>query len=81
MNVERMLRSELGNAEVKKIFSRAVYLFHIGGNDLFYPFSANSSLFQSNSIEKFVDFVIGNTTSVIKVKLKPNLTQVYEHLD
>ncbi|CAH8306186.1 unnamed protein product [Eruca vesicaria subsp. sativa] len=65
-NVERRLKSELGKAEVKMIFSRAVYLFHIGGNDLFYPFSANSSLLQSNSKEAFVDFVIGNTTSVIK---------------
>ncbi|CAA7018495.1 unnamed protein product [Microthlaspi erraticum] len=65
-NVERRLRSELGDAEAKKILSRAVYLFHIGGNDYFYPLSANSSLFQSNSKEKFADFVIGNTTSVIE---------------
>ncbi|XP_010501062.1 PREDICTED: GDSL esterase/lipase 3 isoform X2 [Camelina sativa] len=65
-NVEKSLRSELGNAVTKRVFSRAVYLFHIGGNDYFYPFSANSSTFQSNSKEKFVDFVIGNTTSVIE---------------
>ncbi|XP_010462303.1 PREDICTED: GDSL esterase/lipase 3-like [Camelina sativa] len=65
-NVEKSLRSELGNAVTKRVFSRAVYLFHIGGNDYFYPFSANSSTFQSNSREKFVDFVIGNTTSVIE---------------
>ncbi|KFK34784.1 hypothetical protein AALP_AA5G193300 [Arabis alpina] len=65
-NVEKRLKSELGEAEAKRVFSRAVYLFHIGGNDLFYPFSANSSTFQSNSKENFVDFVIGNTTSMIK---------------
>lgn len=69
-DVEKRLRAELGDAETKRVFSRAVYLFHIGGNDYFYPFSANSSTFQSNSKEKFVDFVIGNTTSVIEVKIK-----------
>ncbi|CAA0293389.1 unnamed protein product [Arabidopsis thaliana] len=59
-DVEKSLRSELGDAETKRVFSRAVYLFHIGANDYFYPFSANSSTFQSNSKEKFVDFVIGS---------------------
>ncbi|XP_010479978.1 PREDICTED: GDSL esterase/lipase 3-like [Camelina sativa] len=65
-NVEKSLRSELGDAVTKRVFSRAVYLFHIGGNNYFYSFSANSSTFQSNSKEKFVDFIIGNTTSVIE---------------
>ncbi|CAE5960167.1 unnamed protein product [Arabidopsis arenosa] len=69
-DVEKRLRSELGDADTKKVFSRAVYLFHIGVNDYFYPFSANSSTFQSNSKEKFVDFVIGNTTSVVKTLYK-----------
>ena len=70
-NVERSLRSALGDAEAKKIFSRAVYMFSIGSNDLFFPLVANSSLFQSNTKERFVDFVIGNTTSVLEVKQKP----------
>lgn len=65
-DVEKSLRSELGDAETKRVFSRAVYLFHIGANDYFYPFSANSSTFKSNSKEKFVDFVIGNITFVIE---------------
>ncbi|CAH8392663.1 unnamed protein product [Eruca vesicaria subsp. sativa] len=65
-NVVRSLKSALGEAEANKIFSRAVYLFNIGGNDLVYPLVANSSLFQSNTKENFVDFVIGNTTSVVK---------------
>ncbi|KAJ0249892.1 GDSL esterase/lipase 2 [Hirschfeldia incana] len=65
-NFVRSLKSALGDAEAKKIFSRAVYLFNIGGNDLVYPFVANSSLFQTNTKEKFVDFVIGNTTSVVE---------------
>lgn len=70
-NVVRSLKSALGDAEAKTIFSRAVYLFYIGGNDLVYPLVANSSLFQSNTKEKFVDFVIGNTKSVVEVKVKP----------
>ncbi|CAF2212755.1 GDSL esterase/lipase 3 [Brassica rapa] len=65
-NVVRSLKSALGDAEAKTIFSRAVYLFYIGGDDLVYPLVANSSLFQSNTKEKFVDFVIGNTTSVVE---------------
>ncbi|XP_018451864.1 GDSL esterase/lipase 3 isoform X2 [Raphanus sativus] len=65
-NVVRSLKSGLGDAEAKKFLSRAVYLFSIGGNDLVYPLVANSSLFKSNTKEKFVDFVIGNTTSMVK---------------
>ncbi|EOA39263.1 hypothetical protein CARUB_v10012268mg, partial [Capsella rubella] len=66
-NVEKRLRSELGDSEAKRIFSRAVYLFHIGANDYIYPsLIANSSTFQSNSKEKYFDFVIGNTTDAIK---------------
>ncbi|CAH2036622.1 unnamed protein product [Thlaspi arvense] len=65
-NVVRSLRSALGEVEANRVFSRAVYLFSIGGNDYFYPISATSSPFQSNSNEKFADIVIGNTTSVIK---------------
>lgn len=77
-DVEKSLRSELGDAETKRVFSRAVYLFHIGANDYFYPFSANSSTFKSNSKEKFVDFVIGNITFVIEVnKNRKIISNIY----
>jgi len=66
--VEEMLRSKLGDAEGKRVISRAVYLFHIGLNDYQYPFTTNSSLFQSISNEKYVDYVVGNMTDVFKVK-------------
>ncbi|CAE5960165.1 unnamed protein product [Arabidopsis arenosa] len=56
----------LGEAEGKSVIARAVYLFHIGVNDYQYPFSTNSSVFQSNPGEIYVDFVVGNTTAVIK---------------
>ncbi|CAA0406669.1 unnamed protein product [Arabidopsis thaliana] len=64
--VEKMLRSKLGDAEGKRVISRAVYLFHIGLNDYQYPFTSNSSLFQSISKEKYVDYVVGNMTDVFK---------------
>lgn len=66
-NVEKMLKDKLGDAETKRIISRAVYLIQIGPNDYFYPFSINASHFESNSKDKFVDYVIGNTTTVIEV--------------
>ncbi|ESQ48559.1 hypothetical protein EUTSA_v10022376mg [Eutrema salsugineum] len=65
-NVEKMFKEKLGDAETKRIISRAVYLIQIGPNDYFYPFSVNASHFQSNSKDKFVDYVIGNTTTVIE---------------
>jgi len=68
--VEKLLRSTLGEAQGKRVISRAVYLFHIGVNDYQYPFSTNSSVFQSNPHETYVDFVVGNTTAVIKVNHK-----------
>ncbi|KAG7544073.1 GDSL lipase/esterase [Arabidopsis thaliana x Arabidopsis arenosa] len=64
--VEKMLRSKLGDAEGKRVISRAVYLFHIGLNDYQYPFTTNSSIFQSISNEKYVDYVVGNMTDVFK---------------
>ncbi|KAF2606502.1 hypothetical protein F2Q68_00043725 [Brassica cretica] len=70
-NVEKRLRSELGDSEAKRIISRAVYLFHIGGNDYVYPILfANSSTFQSISKEKFSEFVFGNITTVIEEAYK-----------
>ncbi|XP_010552192.1 PREDICTED: GDSL esterase/lipase 3-like [Tarenaya hassleriana] len=66
-NVEKILTENLGDAEAKKLLSRAVYLFHIGANDYFYPFSLNSSSFQSHTKKaEFVDIVVGNITAVIK---------------
>ncbi|CAH8277735.1 unnamed protein product [Arabidopsis lyrata] len=64
--VEKMLRSKLGDAEGKRVISRAVYLFHIGLNDYQYPFTTKSSIFQSISNEKYVDYVVGNMTDVFK---------------
>ncbi|VVB00288.1 unnamed protein product [Arabis nemorensis] len=64
--VEKMLRSKLGDTEGKRVISRAVYLFHIGVNNYQYPFTTYSSIFQSNSKEKYVDFVVHNTTNVIE---------------
>lgn len=65
--VEELLRFKLGEAQGKRVIATAVYLFHIGVNDYQYPFSTNSSVFQSNPREIYVDFVVSNTTAVIKV--------------
>ncbi|CAN8259395.1 unnamed protein product [Cochlearia groenlandica] len=65
-NVTDVLRTELGDAEARRIISKAVYIFHIGANDYQYPFFANSTIITTTTKEKFVDFVIGNTTTVIE---------------
>lgn len=66
-NVTQVLTSELGNAEARRVISKAVYLFHIGANDYQYPFFANTSTFSTTTKEKFIEYVIGNTTNVIEV--------------
>jgi hypothetical protein len=66
-NMETVLKRKLGEAQTKKLLSRAVYLFSIGTNDYVAPFTANSGLLLSYSHEEYVDMVIGNFTTVIKV--------------
>ncbi|KAE7998992.1 hypothetical protein FH972_003480 [Carpinus fangiana] len=65
-NMETLLKRKLGEAQTKKLLSRAVYLFDIGNNDYLAPFATNSSLLLSYSHEEYVDMVIGNLTNVIK---------------
>ncbi|KAF7843663.1 GDSL esterase/lipase 5 [Senna tora] len=64
--VTKKLRQKLGDAEAKNLLARAVYFFHIGGNDYSLFFSGNSTLSTSYSPEQFADLVIGNLTTVIK---------------
>ncbi|MED6139898.1 hypothetical protein PIB30_088287 [Stylosanthes scabra] len=66
--VSKQLRQELGEEEAKKFLSKAVYIFSIGGNDYAAPFyNANSSTAAiPYPQQQFVDFVIGNISSVIK---------------
>ncbi|XP_059458021.1 GDSL esterase/lipase 1-like isoform X1 [Corylus avellana] len=65
-NMETVLKRTLGEAQTKKLLSRAVYLFSIGTNDYAAPFSTNSSLLRFSTHEEYVDMVIGNFTTVIK---------------
>lgn len=65
--VEKILRKQLGKTQAKTLLSRAVYLISVGTND-YRTFASDSKLFDSYSIEEYVDLVIGNLTSVIKVK-------------
>ena len=61
------LRTKLGHEETKKLLARAVYLISIGSNDYFVLATSNSSALQTYSPEGYVDIVISNLTSVIKV--------------
>ncbi|XVF74244.1 hypothetical protein PTKIN_Ptkin13bG0094700 [Pterospermum kingtungense] len=63
--VEKLLRKNLGDAEAKAFFSKAVYLISIGGNDYLSPFTSNSSVLETFSKEEYVGMVIGNLTNTI----------------
>ncbi|XP_007042987.2 PREDICTED: GDSL esterase/lipase 1 [Theobroma cacao] len=57
--VEKSLRQEVGDAEAKRLLSRAVYLISIGANEYL---SRNSSI----SDEGYVAMVMGNLTLALK---------------
>ncbi|GMI92554.1 GDSL lipase 1 [Hibiscus trionum] len=57
--VEKSLRQELGDAEAKKLLSRAVYMFSVGGNDYL---TKNSSV----SDQEFASMVLGNLTVALE---------------
>jgi phospholipase/lecithinase/hemolysin len=65
--VDTLLKRKIGEAQAKKLLSKAIYLFSIGTNDYFAPFLTNTSVLQSYSHEEYVDMVIGNVTTVIEV--------------
>lgn len=66
--VEAWLRHKLGDVECNNVLSRAVYLFNIGTNDYISRFLTNSTMLaSSDSRSQYVDTVIGNLTSVVKV--------------
>lgn len=64
-NVKEHIQQQKGDAETRRLLSRAIYLISIGGNDYIAP----SSVFESFSKEEYVGMVIGNLTSVIKVSI------------
>ncbi|GMI71054.1 GDSL-motif lipase 5 [Hibiscus trionum] len=59
IRVEKSLRQKVGVAEAKKLLSRAVYMFSVGGNDYL---TKNSSA----SEEEFASMVLGNLTIALK---------------
>ena len=63
-NVKKHISKQLGDEGTKTLLSKAIYLFSVGGNDYLAP----SSVFNSLSREDYVGTVIGNLTSVIKVR-------------
>lgn len=62
-----VLRQKLGDAKTKSLVARAVYMINVGSNDYLGPLSENSNVIASYSPEKYVDLVIGNITTWIKV--------------
>ncbi|KAK6911809.1 GDSL lipase/esterase [Dillenia turbinata] len=63
--LEKTLRQELGVAETKKTFGRAIYLFSIGGNDYFNFYNKHPNSNQAQRTQ-FLRMVIGNFTHVLK---------------
>lgn len=61
--VNRVQRKKLGDAETTTLLANAVYLINIGTNDY------SVFLLSENNYtrEKYVDMVVGNLTTVIKV--------------
>ncbi|XP_059643409.1 GDSL esterase/lipase 1-like [Cornus florida] len=64
-NVDKWLRQKVGDVEAKKVLTRAVYLFSIGGNDYFSLSMENPNATASFQKE-YVEMVIGNLTNVLK---------------
>ncbi|TKY61147.1 GDSL esterase/lipase 1 [Spatholobus suberectus] len=64
--VSKVLRQELGDVETRTLLAKAVYLINIGSNDYIISLSENSSVFTSHTVEKYVDMVVGNLTTVMK---------------
>ncbi|KAL6972613.1 hypothetical protein U1Q18_026788 [Sarracenia purpurea var. burkii] len=68
-NVQKLVKQQLGEKEAKKMLSRAVYLFNIGSNDYIVALLTNSNVFELKSREPYVEMVIGNITTAIKVMI------------
>ena len=66
-NMETLLKHKLGEEEANTFLVKAVYLICIGSNDYFVPFTTNSSVLKSYFPEKYVNMVIGNLTTAIRV--------------
>jgi len=69
--VSKQLRQKHGEDRAKKLFSTAVYIFSVGGNDYASPFYTNpinATVVLPYPPQNFVDFVTHNITTVIKVE-------------
>ncbi|KAF7843665.1 GDSL esterase/lipase 5 [Senna tora] len=65
--VATRLRHNLGKDEAERVVSSAVYLFSIGSNDYLTLFLTASDLLNTYSHSQYVDMVIGNLTTIVKV--------------
>lgn len=67
--VEKKLKRQLGDIEAKKLLAKAVYLFSIGGNDYMTITLNQTNALSSYYKKKYMTTVLGNFTTVIKVRL------------
>ena len=61
------LKRKSGKAEGGLMVSKAVYLFSIGTNDYMSLFLTNSTFLKSHSKSQYIELVIGNLSTSIKV--------------
>ncbi|KAF8031045.1 hypothetical protein BT93_D0279 [Corymbia citriodora subsp. variegata] len=66
--LEKKLTKEMGSEKAERLIKEGVYLISIGSNVYFMPLFFNLALFQSISVEDYVGMVVGNITSVLKVR-------------
>ncbi|KAK4773977.1 hypothetical protein SAY87_028996 [Trapa incisa] len=62
----KQLERASGVESAQKTLADAVYMISIGANDYLFPLSNNSTAFQSQSHEEYVEMVVGNTAKAIK---------------
>lgn len=67
--MEKKLKRQLGDAEAKKLLAKSIYLFSIGGNDYMSITMNQTNAFSSDYKKEYMTMVLGNFTTVIKVRL------------
>ncbi|GMH22026.1 hypothetical protein Nepgr_023869 [Nepenthes gracilis] len=63
--VVKTLKQQFGDLQTKRLLTKAVYLFSMGGNDYFSFYSSYPSASQSSQ-KRFVATVLGNLTQVLE---------------
>ena len=65
--MEKLPRQKLSDEVAKTLVSSALYLFIVGSNYYFVPFTTNPTVLQSYNRNEYIRMAIGNLTSGIQV--------------